>query len=190
MLTWAVLETHVANGTLRRWSLYGDEKTVSDGRMLYMLPDVLNAIDQRPWPGSEGERPSHTADRRSAMRMVLKRFVKGDMLNLRRDIKELGSHIDKSIDPKMKGYWEFRSQGRMEETRLFGFFARPGAFVATDFKGRGDFAKGNQAQWNAQRVSCRSKWDALFPTEPPIRKPWPVHTRSHLNAYLERSNDD
>ena len=155
-----------------------------------MLPDVLVAIDERPWPGSDGEKISHTEERRAAMRMVLRRYLKGEMLNIRRDIKELGSHIDKATDPGMKGYWEFRSQGRMEETRLFGFFARPGAFIATDFKGRGEFARGVQSQWDAQRESCKAKWEALFPTQSPMANPWPVQTRAQLISYLERDDDD
>lgn len=189
MLTWSDLELQVAEGRLCRWIVYKGQAARAGGRVLYMTPDVQDAVDNRLWPSSDGEKPAHTAERRAAMRAVLKRFVTGKSLNIRRDIKELGSPLDGSTKPDMQGFWEFRSQGRMEETRLFGFFARPGAFVATAFKGRGDFGGGVQADWDLQRDECIAAWHFLFPTNDYMTTPWPVLTKDHLQQYLESSDE-
>lgn len=185
MLTWPDLETHVVAGRLIRWTHDG-KASPADGRALYMVPEVYEGVQNRHWPASDGERPAHTADRRAAMRAVLRRYVVGDALLIRRDLKELGSPIDGAPNVRMRGYWEFRSQGRMEETRLFGFFARPGAFVATAFKARGEFRKGMQSDWNAQREKCGIEWHRVFADRRFLSEPWPMLTRDQMSAYLER----
>lgn len=144
-----------------------------------MLPDVRDEVDNQPWPGADGEHPRRTAERRIAMRQVLERYVTGNALLIRRDIKELGSD---PVRPHMRGYWEFRSQGRMEETRLFGFFARPGAFVATAFKGRGTF--GSQSDWDTQHAACEARWNQLTGGAAYMTEPWPVQLRRELDVYL------
>ena len=178
MLTWADLQTHVANDELVRWTWNG-KPPPADGRALYMVPNVCEEFQRAPWPGSDGERPQQTAERRAAMRQVLERYVRGKNLLIRRDIKELGSE---PIRKHMRGYWEFRSQGRMEETRLFGFFARPGAFVATCFAGRGTF--GAQEDWDARRKACEQIWLRIFPNHSWLKDPWPVLLKSNLENYL------
>lgn len=189
MLTWTDLENHVAAERLVRWSIHG-KPPKADGRALYMTPRVHTQFTEAPWPGSEGENPRHTAERRSAMRAALQRFVDGKAVLLRRDLKELGSLVDKPLKPTMRGYWEFRSQGRMEETRLFGFFARPGAFVATAFKGRGEFRPNCPGDWDDQKKKCEGSWNDLFPTEDYYSALWPVLTKDHLANYLESSDGE
>lgn len=156
----------------------------SGGRCLYMLNDVFDRFENKPWPTAEWERPQLTRDRRRAMRMVVERFVKGENINLRYDLKELGS--DKVINANMKGYWEFRSGPPNEQTRLFGFFARPGAFVATEFALRGDYV--DNADWRAQRQACQKQWEQLT-SEAYLAEPWPVLTGADLAEYLERDDD-
>jgi hypothetical protein len=148
-----------------------------------MLRYVFDRFEGRPWPDAQGEDPRHTQQRRTAMRQVLERFVKGHALVLARDIKELGSR-DRA--QHMRGYWEFRSQGRMTETRLFGFFARPGAFIATDFQSR-DLYTG-QADWDDQRARCGAQWSGLTDKDWYVG-PWPVELRAHLATYLDRDDD-
>lgn len=145
-----------------------------------MLPSIHSAFQQKQWPGATGEHPRRTAERRLAMRQVLERYVTGKSLLIRRDIKEMGSD---PIKAHMRGFWEFRSQGRMEETRLFGFFARAGAFVATAFKGRGEFRL--QSDWNAQRNDCAIEWTRLAGSEDFKTSPFPVTLRSQLADYLD-----
>lgn len=183
MLTWPELETHVANGTLKRWTHDG-KLPILGGRALYMTPAVFEAFQNAPWPESDGELPTRTQERRSAMRAVLKRFTLGQGMLIRRDIKELGSPLEGAPKVGMRGYWEFRSQGKIHETRLFGFFARHGAFVATDFKGRGEFRQGNQQDWDDQRKSCLARWEALTGSASFVQEPWPVLTRDQLTSYL------
>jgi hypothetical protein len=151
---------------------------------LYMLPDAFDGIQSRPWPAAEGESPSRTKARRSAMRTALERYVDGSSLNLNYDIKELGT---KNVDEKMRGFWEFRSQGPMEETRLFGFFARPGAFIATDFQPRGQYE--SELDWLSQQTGCEARWRALCGDRPYMMAPWPVRVRADLAQYLEREDD-
>ena len=118
------------------------------------------------------------------MRQVLERFVLGQHVRLRNDLKELGTMRN---DAAMRGYWEFRSQGRMVETRLFGFFALPGAFVATDFQPRDIFV--TQQDWDGQRQKCAGSWGNLTGGADFLVDPWPVHTRREFETYLERDND-
>lgn len=118
------------------------------------------------------------------MRTALERYCNGSAINLNRDMKELGS---KDANRSMRGYWEYRSQGPMEETRLFGFFARPGAFVATDFQPRGQYV--SQADWDAQRASCEGRWVVLTKKRPYMTDPWPVRLRNELSVYLDRADD-
>lgn len=149
-----------------------------------MTADVFERFTARPWPASQGENPQRTRERRSAMRMVLERFIRGDVLVLNQEIKELGS---RDTNLGMRNYWEFRSQGRMTETRLFGFFARPGAFVATDFQPRDIFE--TQDDWDRQRDKCRATWAIFSGGNSPIQSPWPVQTRAALAAYLNREEE-
>ncbi|RYZ90713.1 MAG: hypothetical protein EOP06_07590 [Proteobacteria bacterium] len=116
---------------------------------------------------------------------MLERFVKGDALLHERDLKELSFGGQR---PAMRGYWEIRSQGRMEETRLFGFFARPGALVGTGFEGKGRLLSGDD--YKARRAACGKIWDALLPGCRWIQDPWPVETKDHMYSYLNRVEDD
>ena len=180
MLTWEQLEKHVVDGRLMKWTC-GLKQTPDAGRVLYVLPEVYEALTQKPWPASDGERHVHTKERRQAMRQVLERFVKGHAMLVNREVKELGSA---SMLTHMRGYWEFRSMGRMEETRLFGFFARTGAFVATAFCARGSFTK--QADWDRRRQLCDKLWAGIFPNDSFLDEPWPVNAKPEMNSYLDR----
>lgn len=183
MLTWQQLEQLRHDGRLVRWKVGGRE--VSDeGRGLYILPDVHEAFSQRPWPASQGENPNRTRERRAAMRQVLERFVLGHAMRLNYDLKELGSEARNSA---MQGYWEFRSQGRMTETRLFGFFARPGAFVATAFQGRDQFS--TSRHWRDRRQKCQALWNALTDNATYMNNPWPAVQAADLEVYLARIDD-
>lgn len=183
MLTWQQLEELCRDGRLVRWKIGGRE-VGANGRGLYMLPEVHQQLSARPWPASNGEHPNHTRDRRTAMRQVLERFVLGAAIRVKYDIKELGSERS---DEAMRGYWEFRSQGRMTETRLFGFFVRPGAFLATAFCGRDEFSKASH--WVDRRVACEALWKNLCSGSTYILDPWPVVDAEELNSYLVRSDD-
>ena len=175
MLTWEELEAIVVQKRLVRWTC-GSAHPPEGGRALYMTPDVFAGVSAREWPASLGETVTRTRDRRSAMRQVLERFVKGHALVPRKDVKELGSE---NIQPSMKGYWSIRSQGPIEQTRILGFFARPGAFVATAFKPRSSLTE----QWQAQKRLCEIEWGILFPGAKCLGKPWPVLMRSEYEEY-------
>lgn len=183
MLTWRQLEHLCEEQRLVRWRIAIDQPP--KGRSLYMVPDVAEAISNRPWPDSVGEKPAHTAERRSAMHSLIRRFVRGDAINLDRDIKDLGS---KKAKNEMRGYWEFRSQGRMTETRMFGFFARRGAFVATDFQSRGLFGNEGDPRWLEQRNRCEQTWRDLAGAASYLVSPWPVRIRAQLAEYLVRED--
>jgi len=182
MLTWHDMEAMRESQVLCRWQVPGGQP--ARGRALYMTPNVHLQLMERPWPAIDGERPRRTQDRRSAMLNVLGRFVRGDALVLEKDIKELGS---KRADDRFRGYWEFRSQGPMTETRLFGFFPRPGAFLGTFFAGRDEFGPHADPSWLSRRRDCQGVWDSLTRCSY-LTSPWIVTTRAHLRAYTERTD--
>ncbi len=105
------------------------------------------------------------------MRAVLERYVIGAHLNFNIDMKELGSL---KPDSSMQGFWEFRSGLPVEQTRLFGFFGRPGAFVATSFQPRGNFGGMSDPAWKAVRQDGEKHWNDLFGEKEYIKMPWPV----------------
>lgn len=180
LLTWTELDSHEGDGSLKLWTV--KRAAISaEGRALYMLPDVHEAVLDRPWPAAyPGEPASRTRDRRTAMRSVLERYVVGGRLNLERDLSELGSKIRR---PEHRGFWAFRSQGPRVQTRLLGFFARPGAFVATGFEPR------DNLDYRAAFADNRARWTALTGGRPVLNSPYPVETPSDLAAYLEHEDD-
>lgn len=179
-LTWAELDSHEGNDSLRLWTVKRPAITAG-GRALYMLPEVHEAVLNRPWPAAfPGELPAKTRDRRAAMRAVLERYVIGGRLNLERDISELGSKIRR---PEHRGFWSFRSQGPRVQTRLLGFFARPGAFVATGFESR------DGLDYRTAFAENLARWSALTGGRPFLNSPYPVETPAHLTAYLEHQDD-
>lgn len=183
MLTWADLDALCKDSVLVLWRI-GGRATIQNGRCLYMLADVHQRFSNGTWPGSQGELPKRTSQRRSAMRQAVERYVLGHAVLLDRELKELGT---KSANATMRGFWEFRSGPPMEETRLFGFFARPGAFVATDFQPRGNYQ--TQAHWDAQCLGCKARWAAIASDHDFMVDPWPVRLRADLAKYLERTDD-
>lgn len=160
-----------------RWNVHG-RPPPAKGRALYMEKSVHEQFTEQPWPASEGELSRHTRERRAAMRMTLERYVLGHCILLNREMKELGSDHSRS---SMRGFWSIRSQGRMEETRLLGHFARPGAFVATRFAGRGEFRDG--PDWQAAKGISDVTWKTLTKGTY-LLDPWPVRLRSELAVYL------
>ena len=179
MLTWDELEMHRPQGRLVKWQSSGRAKTGVDGRCLYMLGDVYDAIQKRPWVTTQWHSPSQIKSRRQAMRAVLERYVSGSHLNLNYDMKELGSL---KPDATMQGFWEFRSGLPVEQTRPFGFFARPGAFVATSFQPRGAFGGIADPAWLKVREEGEGQWAALFGAKPYMKMPWPVLTKLEFHG--------
>jgi hypothetical protein len=114
------------------------------------------------------------------MRAVLERFVAGGRVTLNHDMAELGSKL---LRPQHRGHWEFRSVGPSMQTRIFGFFARPGAFVAFDFKPR------DRVDFREQHALDLARWNALTFGAPYLNAPYPVITPADLSAYLEGIDD-
>lgn len=184
MLTWRQLEALCGDeGPLIRWTA-GRDGVPPNGRALYLERSVHTDFTSRPWPACEGEAPKRTAARRTAMRSVLERFVRGDVLRVNADMKDIGA---KRRDENMRGYFSIRSQGPMTETRFFGFFPRAGAFVATAFVDRDQFS--TQEDWDKRRESCREIWDHITDGATFLTDPWPVDTRAQLQAYMSVQDD-
>jgi hypothetical protein len=178
MLTWLELEALADAGKLLRWIPSPRWSTPPDGRSVYMLPEVFEQFEHTQWPASDGESPRRTAQRKSAMREALRRYCEGGVVNLRFDLKELGSE---GPNAAMRGFWEFRSQGPTEQTRLFGFFAQRGAFIATSFRPRGEMVG---SEWQAERDRSHARWRGLVQGQQYMTSPWPVLTRPHLKDYI------
>jgi hypothetical protein len=184
LLTWAQLRGFCPE-KLVHWVPPGRD-TCAEGRCLYLLPAVSRQLSARPWPDSRGESVQRTSQRRGAMFAVMEAFVDGARLVLNGDIKELGS--EDPLRPNMRGYWALRSQGLRTQTRLLGFFARPGAFVATDFGSRDRLNLPNG--WpNSRRVST-TRWNALTGRAAYLDSPWPVSSTEKLSIYLDRCDND
>jgi len=180
MLTWRDLIALCDAGRLARWTQRPGGTVAKGDRVLFMLPEIYEAFQQASWPGSDGEDPRRTASRRTAMRAVLNRYVTGKVLVIRADIKELGTDPKRE---KMRGLWEFRSQGAIPETRLLGFFARPGAFVALEFDSRGRYE--GDGEWVKAKDRCDQAWSRLVGQIPYQNTPWPVTLRSEMMEYLD-----
>jgi hypothetical protein len=101
MLTCAALAAFCEEGLLRQWTPRPSISTQPSGRVLLMFPEVYDRFEKSPWPGSDGENPRRTRQRRSAMRIVLERYCDGRFVNLRYDIKELGSE---PVQSRMRGF--------------------------------------------------------------------------------------
>lgn len=184
MLTWRELEALCGEGKpLVRWTV-GRRNVPASGRALYLKRSIHERITASPWPGAVGESPTRTQVRRQALRSVLERYVVGHAIRVNYDMKDLGT---KRLDANMQGYFAFRSQGPMTETRLLGFFARPGAFVATGFRTKDELP--SQKEWDEQRQQCGEAWRDITGSAPFLNAPWPVQTRVHLNAYLSAKDD-
>jgi hypothetical protein len=182
MLTWDDLEALLRAGKLKLWDPKRLGKVPPDGRALYMLPDVFEAVLDKPWPSAgRGEPAARTRERRSYMRRVLERYVTGGIINLNSDLAEMGSKLPK---PHHRGWWEFRSQGPSVQTRLFGFFARRGAFVATGFRSK------EMLSYKDQFAADASEWATLAGGAPYLDTIYPVDSPDHLEFYLTRETDD
>lgn len=116
------------------------------------------------------------------MRQVLERYVLGRGLNVNYDMKELGSLKN---DASMRGFWEFRSGPPSEQTRLFGFFALQGGFVATSFKSRARFGGASDPAWEKERSAGEAVWKELFPDAAYLTSPWPVKMSRDFRMYLD-----
>jgi hypothetical protein len=81
----------------------------------------------------------------------------------------------------MRGLWEFRSQGPITETRLLGFFARPGAFVALEFNAREVYV--GEGEWVKAKDRCDAAWKRLIGLDPYMASPWPVTLRPEMMEY-------
>lgn len=184
MLTWGDVERQCADGRLVKWLPSVRTETKEGDRCLYMLKPVFDQFQTGKWPSSVELRPSEENARRRTMRMVLERYVTGKFLNLKYDMKELGSGTERS--EVMRGFWEFRSGPPAEQTRLFGFFARPGCFIATSFKARGTLPKG---LWVEEKSDSEKIWASLWPNDIYLKKPWIVSTKAEFSAYLDREDD-
>lgn len=182
------LEQHAAAGILISW-LGGFAEIPPAGRALYMTGEVYEKYQVAPWPQTIPQTPRGMKERRTAMKAVLRRYVAGGHMNIRYDLKELGSE---HVNADMQGFWEFRSGPPVEQTRLFGFFARPGAFIATSFRARGELeASGGQSAhdpWLNERVTAEATWQTLFPNQRYMREPWPTMTQASLNFYVDTTH--
>lgn len=181
LLTWMELEAHVSAMSLVLWD--PQRKGVADdGRALYMTPNLFRQMREGPWPGKDLDRSAAaTRERRAAMRMVIERFINGAYLKNELEIAELGSRL---LKPQHRGFWEFKSGKPDIETRMFGFFARRGAFVGLSLRAR------DEVNFATEYVKCKSEWDGLTGGRPVLDTPYPVVTQNDLRMYLTREDDD
>lgn len=79
--------------------------------------------------------------------------------------------------------WEIRVTNPTPQARVFGRFAEPDTFIATDMHTRGYLGKKGSAAWAASCQQCADDWYELFPNNPAM-------TGSYLSQFVTENRDD
>jgi hypothetical protein len=116
------------------------------------------------------------ADRLSAARTHLGRFVLGAKVNNLRYMWELGGCP--------RGIWEFRVREQIvkDQIRVFGVFAAPNKFLATHMRDRNDLGN-DERKWNHAVERVQKEWEALF-----VGLPW--WTGNTFSEYVTLNSED
>lgn len=79
-------------------------------------------------------------------------------------------HCDfKPLDPEKDEIWEYRSRAPAPSWRVFGRFAEPDVFIATNMERRGLLGAKRSREWAIEIGLCKSNWRRLFPYCDPYR---------------------
>lgn len=87
--------------------------------------------------------------------------------------KDLEPELDMThLSPKDDEVWEFRSYCHRPHLRLFGSFALPSIFVATDCKVRDDLEKTHGPKWDRTIKDTKYAISCLFGEHLPFTAPY------------------
>lgn len=75
----------------------------------------------------------------------------------------------KRLDPPPPEIWEIRITNPTAQVRVFGRFAEPDTFIATDMNTRDLLKRKGSQQWLQACSRCQSEWQSLFPSHGPFQ---------------------
>lgn len=79
--------------------------------------------------------------------------------------------------------WEIRVTNPAPQARIFGRFAEPDTFIATDMNTRSFLGRKDSTNWKQACALCAADWAALFPTNLPFQG-------SVVSDYISENCDD
>lgn len=83
----------------------------------------------------------------------------------------------KHLDPRREEVWEIRSRDPKPSFRVFGRFAEPDVFIATNMARRDQLGALGSHEWADEVRRCKVIWRRLFPTYLP-------HTGESIHDYI------
>lgn len=131
-------------------------------RVLYVATDLLDEI-------RSDERDPY---RMGQLHRDFDRFCQGGLITI--GYGRESRCLMKPLDPRADEVWELRSRDPRPQVRVFGRFAAPDVFVATnaeyrDELGEPDLTRWEGNNWPAEILRCKARWRVLVPGQAPIR---------------------
>lgn len=80
-----------------------------------------------------------------------------------------GAGFIKRLEPPPPEIWEIRITYPSPFVRIFGRFAEPDTFIATDMHTREFLGPKGSVAWNQACQACDAEWHRLFPSDPPLQ---------------------
>jgi hypothetical protein len=91
----------------------------------------------------------------------------------------------KPLEPPPPDIWEFRITHPEPQVRIFGRFAEPDTFVATDIQTRGSLGRKGSPAWQRACAQCAKDWQGHFPNQSPY-----VGPNRRISDYVTENCDD
>lgn len=142
---WNKLRTYEASGELRLLLPRSARESIQ--RPMYLLPDLYAQVNGFYSNAAE-------QDRYSSLLADLEVFVTGGTLTT--------SYL-RQLRPRSKRVWDIRSKRPRPSVRIFGLFACPDVFVATNLHLRSALGPAGTPQWKEAIRQSRFHWNKLFP---------------------------
>jgi len=79
--------------------------------------------------------------------------------------------------------WEIRVTAPVSQARIFGRFAEPDTFIATDMWTRQALGKAKSSTWSKAMKQCETDWNKLFPGSLPF-------SGAKMSDYVTENCDD
>ncbi|MCC0013849.1 MAG: hypothetical protein H6881_08230 [Rhodobiaceae bacterium] len=112
--------------------------------------------------------------RTSQLYQTFDTFISGNLVTVG------GRHDDsfmKLLEPEDEQVWEIRSISPKPSIRVFGRFAEPDVFVATNKGFRADLGGFGSVGFKRAMTTCLQEWRKCFQN-------WPAFTGRHFNDYI------
>jgi len=103
---------------------------------------------------------------RNFIEAALMTWTLGDYLY---DNGEGGAGFIKRLEQPPPEIWEIRITNPTPQIRVFGRFAEPDTFVATDMNTRDLLGRKGSHEWRRACADCQQEWQRLFPANGPFQ---------------------